>query len=53
MWNKKQTVDVILYTQAWTLTNAKFRWFGSLGTSNIADYTAVAPFIGLVHTGDS
>ena len=56
MWNRGQIVGVNLYTQAinaQTRTNAKFCWFRSLGTSNIADYTTVAPFIGLMHTGDS
>ena len=36
----------------WILTNTKFSWIGSLTTSTVADNTAVAPFIGLLHTGD-
>ena len=35
-----------------TLTNTKFSWIGSLATSTVPDDTAVAPFIGLLHTGN-
>ena len=36
----------------WILTNTKLSCFGNLGTNTVTDNTAVAPFIGLLHTGD-
>ena len=52
-------IEILVYLQTFharfrknTLTNTELRWFGSLTTGTVADDTAVAPFIGLLHTRD-
>ena len=47
----KFSTIIIGYIQT-LVTNLKFSWFRSLATSTVADDTAVAPFIGLLYTGD-
>ena len=40
------------YNDCWILTNTKLCCIGNLASSIVADNTAVAPFIALLHTGD-
>ena len=45
-------LNLVLVRRTQLLTNSNKHWIGSLAISPVANNAAVAPFIGLPHTGN-